>query len=77
MVRVIFTIQHPAHVHLFRNSIGELKNDGHDVQTYAREKDITASLLDLYEIDHEMLAPEANSVSVDHIENLTISSSRY
>ncbi|GAB6878843.1 DUF354 domain-containing protein [Halorubrum gandharaense] len=61
MSRVIFSIQHPAHVHLFRNAIKELQQEGNEVRVYAREKEMTGELLDLYNIDHEMLAPAFDS----------------
>ncbi|MFC4438552.1 MULTISPECIES: DUF354 domain-containing protein [Natrialbaceae] len=55
---IIFTIQHPAHVHLFRNSIRTLSEQGHEVHTLAREKEINIDLLDQYGIDYELLADE-------------------
>lgn len=62
MTRVIFSIQHPAHVHLFRNAIEELKNRGNEVRVFARKKEIVEDLLHCYDIEHEVLAPEANSL---------------
>lgn len=55
-MRAIFTIQHPAHVHLFRHTIDELGKQGHEVSVFVRQKDIAIDLLNLYEIDHEVLA---------------------
>lgn len=60
-MKAIFTIQHPAHVHLFRNTIDELERKGHDVSVFVREKDIVIELLDLYEISYTILAGKANS----------------
>lgn len=57
-MRAIFTIQHPAHVHLFRNAIKELQKDGNEVLTLAREKDINLELLDHYGINFYLLANE-------------------
>lgn len=62
MSRVIVSIQHPAHVHLFRNAIAELTNDGHEVYVFVREKDIAVDLLQRYGISHTVLAGEANSI---------------
>ncbi|ELY42684.1 DUF354 domain-containing protein [Natronorubrum bangense] len=59
--RVIVSIQHPAHVHLFRNAIQELSDDGFEVYVFVREKDIAIDLLEQYEISHHVLAGEANS----------------
>ena len=61
-LRVIFSIQHPAHVHLFRNAISDLREQGEEVEVYAREKEIVSDLLEQYDIDHEILAPQTESV---------------
>jgi len=53
---IVITIQHPAHVHFFRNAITDLEDRGHRVHVFAREKDIALDLLDAYGIDHEVLA---------------------
>ncbi|MCU4753666.1 DUF354 domain-containing protein [Halobacteria archaeon AArc-curdl1] len=60
--RIIFSIQHPAHVHLFRNAIADLTADGYEVYVFAREKDINIDLLEHYEISHTVLAGEATSL---------------
>ncbi|GAA0676323.1 DUF354 domain-containing protein [Natronoarchaeum mannanilyticum] len=59
---VIVTIQHPAHVHFFRNAIEELEHRGHDVHVFAREKDIAIDLLEAYGIDHEVIAGRASNL---------------
>lgn len=61
-MKAIFTIQHPAHVHLFRNAIGVLREQGHEVHVFARRKDIAIELLNLYNIDHTVLAGESHSL---------------
>ncbi|WP_092936175.1 DUF354 domain-containing protein [Natrinema hispanicum] len=58
---ILFAIQHPAHVHLFRNSIQILSEEGHNVYTFARKKEINTDLLDQYIIDYELLAGEPES----------------
>lgn len=60
-MNIIFTIQHPAHVHLFRNSIEILSQAGHDVHTLARKKDINIELMKRYGIEHRLLAEEAKA----------------
>jgi hypothetical protein len=62
-MKVIFTIQHPAHVHLFRNAITTLRDRGDDVHVFARRKDIAIELLELYEIDHTVLADTSSSMA--------------
>ncbi len=53
-MRILFDIGHPAHVHLFRNAQKILIEDGHQVFSIAREKEITRQLLDLYKIDYSL-----------------------
>ncbi len=53
---VVVSIQHPAHVHFFRNAIADLEDRGHNVHIFAREKDIAIELLEAYDLDHEVLA---------------------
>ncbi|MFD1562835.1 DUF354 domain-containing protein [Haloarchaeobius amylolyticus] len=59
--RIIVTVQHPAHVHFFRNAITDLEALGYDVCVFAREKDIACTLLDTYGIEYETLAGTASS----------------
>jgi len=44
-VRVLFDLGHPAHFHLFRNAIAELRDCGHGVEIVAHEKDCLPDLL--------------------------------
>lgn len=62
-MKVFVTIQHPAHVHFFRNAIAELESDGHDVHVFAREKEMAVELLRRYDISHEVLAGTASGLS--------------
>ncbi|WP_231182766.1 DUF354 domain-containing protein [Haladaptatus sp. DYF46] len=62
-MRIIITIQHPAHVHFFREIIDMLQQRGHEVFVFARDKDIALSLLEEYDIDHTVLAGSANSIT--------------
>ncbi|WP_231189777.1 DUF354 domain-containing protein [Haladaptatus sp. DYF46] len=62
-MRVFVTVQHPAHVHFFRNAIAELEGDGHDVHVFAREKEMAVELLRRYDISHEVLAGTASGLS--------------
>ncbi|MHB9286198.1 DUF354 domain-containing protein [Halobacteriales archaeon Cl-PHB] len=60
-MHAIVTIQHPAHVHFYRNAIADLEERGHEVTVFAREKDLVADLLQAYGIEHTVLAGEAGS----------------
>jgi hypothetical protein len=55
-VRVLVTIQHPGHVHFFRNAIAEWRDEGHTVHVCVREKSVATALLDAYDIEHTVLA---------------------
>lgn len=45
-MKYLFQLNHPAHYHLFRNSINVLKKKGHEVLILARKKDILVDLLE-------------------------------
>ncbi|RZH68608.1 DUF354 domain-containing protein [Natrinema altunense] len=62
-MRVMITIQHPGHVHFFRNPIAELNARGHDVHVFARESGVAVRLLEAYDIDHEVVAGDADSLA--------------
>lgn len=50
-MRIVIDINHPAHVHYFKNFIGEMQNRGHEIKITASEKDITYQLLQEYGFD--------------------------
>ncbi len=60
-LRVLVTIQHPAHVHFYRPVIEELIADGHEVRVCTRDTDATVDLLDAFDIDHDVLAGSAGT----------------
>ncbi|MFC7098960.1 DUF354 domain-containing protein [Halobaculum marinum] len=62
-MRVLVDVSHPAHVHLFRNAIGEFEERGHAVRVVSREKDVTTDLLDAYGIDHTPLSTKATGAT--------------
>jgi len=49
-MRIFIDIGHPAHVHYFRNFIKIMEYKGHKICVSARDKDVTQSLLDHYQI---------------------------
>lgn len=55
-MNILFDINHPAHVHLFRNTINILKEKGHDITIVARDKDVTLDLLDHYGFEYVTLS---------------------
>jgi uncharacterized protein len=52
-MRVLFDMGHPAHVHLFKNTIKNLKRDGHEIKITARNKEVTLALLKAYGFEYE------------------------
>lgn len=62
-MRVLVTIQHPAHVHFYKHVIDELETEGHDVRVVARENEVAVDLLAHYGIDHAVLAGSADSLA--------------
>ena len=47
-MKIVVDIQHPAHVHYFKNFIWDMERKGHDILITASEKDISRQLLDSY-----------------------------
>lgn len=51
-MKIVVDINHPAHVHYFKNFIREMKRKGHEILITASEKDITFRLLDNYGLEY-------------------------
>jgi len=51
-MNILIDINHPAHVHYFRNFYKIMKQKGHKVFFVARQKEITHKLLELYNIPY-------------------------
>ncbi len=54
-MKILFDIGHPAHVHLFKNAIWQLKREGHDVIITVRDKDSALKLLEAYGFNYIFL----------------------
>lgn len=61
-MRVLFDLGHPAHFHLFRHAIAELKQDGHDVVLFARRKDCLPDLLDGAGLSYQIVSRPAGGL---------------
>ncbi|MCL1588272.1 MAG: DUF354 domain-containing protein [Actinomycetia bacterium] len=57
-MRYLFDILHPAHVHVLKYTMADLRAQGHDVVVTARDKDVALDLLDAYDIDHTVLSEQ-------------------
>ncbi len=55
-MKILVDINHPAHVHFFRNPIRLLRDRGHEVAITSRDKEMAVPLLDALGIEHRMLS---------------------
>ncbi|MBM3150000.1 MAG: DUF354 domain-containing protein, partial [Chloroflexi bacterium] len=53
---IFFVLNHPAHYHLFKNSIRELSKKNHQCEIFIRPKDVLKSLLDEDLVDYNILS---------------------
>ena len=53
-MNILIDINHPAHVHLFKNAVRELEKRGHKIHLAARDKDVTIDLLRSLGMKHEI-----------------------
>lgn len=61
-MRVLVDINHPAHVHLFRNFASEMMSEGHEVFFTTRRKEISHKLLNRYKLPYKVLGPHYKSM---------------
>jgi predicted glycosyltransferase len=54
-MRILLDVNHPAHVHLFKNLAWDLKKMDHEVLWVARTRDVVQNLLDYYGFSYKML----------------------
>ena len=55
-MKLLIDVNHPAHVHLFRNLSKEIEKLGHKVLWTARTRDVLKTLLDHYNCNYQMLS---------------------
>jgi predicted glycosyltransferase len=58
-VKVVVDINHPAHVHLFKNFIRQMESNGHGLLITASEKDVAPAALDNYGFKYDRLGVTA------------------
>ena len=56
-MKILVDITHPADVHLFKYSIWNWQDCGHQIIITGRDKDVVAKLLDQYEFKYINLGP--------------------
>ena len=54
-MRILLDVNHPAHVHLFKNLSWDLDRLNHKILWVARTRDVIQNLLDYYGFDYRML----------------------
>lgn len=57
-MKIIFHLGHPAHFHLFKNTIKELKKKSHKVYILIKKKDVLEDLLIKFGIEYLNILPE-------------------
>jgi len=70
-MKIVVDINHPAHVHFFKNFINEMRKRNHEVLVTATVKDVNLKLLDLYSIDYVLLGDYGISLS-EKLANLPV-----
>lgn len=66
-MKVLFHLGHPAHFHLFKNTIKTLRNNGHTVYILIKKKDVLEDLLKDSGFDYYNILPEGRRDSKMHI----------
>jgi predicted glycosyltransferase len=61
-MRIVVDINHPAHVHYFKNFILQMKKRGHQVLITVTEKDIAFALLDRSHLEYSKLGSYGSSL---------------
>jgi len=70
-MRIVVDINHPAHVHYFKNFIWEMGKKGHEVLIIASEKDISFKLLEDYNLEFENMGTYGTSL-ISKLANIPI-----
>lgn len=61
-MRILFNIGHPAQVHLFKNSILNLKKMGHECKITVIDKDVSLQLLNVFGFNYEIVGNAKSSL---------------
>ena len=61
-MKIVVDINHPAHVHYFKNFIWEMEKQGHEILVTASEKDVSYKLLTAYKIPFLKLGNYGHSI---------------
>ena len=69
-MKVLFDINHPAHVHFFKNPAELLRASGHETLFTSRDKDVTLALFDELGMEHQVLSSVGKKGSLSLIAEL-------
>ena len=61
-MKILIDIGHPGQVHYFRNAIGILKKNGHEILIVARDREYVFDLLDTYKLPYINRGKGRNSI---------------
>jgi predicted glycosyltransferase len=70
--KILIDINHPAHVHFFKNPIRELLKNGHSVIITSREKEFASELLAGLNLGHRELSSSGNSGLLSLLKELVV-----
>ncbi|HII92061.1 MAG TPA: DUF354 domain-containing protein [Methanosarcina sp.] len=73
-MKILFNMGHPGQIHLFKNSIRELKKKGHECKITIIDKDVSLKLLDAYNFEYEVVGYAKPSIFGKATELLKIES---
>lgn len=71
-MRLLFDLGHPAHVHLFRNLIRRVRNEGGESLVATRDKDVTVRLCEAYGITQNVLSKAYSGSTLSGINELLV-----
>ena len=60
-MKILIYLGHPAHFHLFKNTIRNLEDNGHKVSVLIKKKDILEDFLDRAGMEYHNILPEGRS----------------
>ncbi len=69
---ILVDIGHPAHVHLFKFFIREMKTRGHNVFVLTKNVDSITRLLKIYEIPYTTVGVKPNSIFLKYLFQISI-----
>lgn len=69
-MRILFDLLHPAHFHLYKHVICRLRQEGHEVEIIARQKDCLGNLLEASGLPHHLIPRKKQSLFVLGMESI-------